>query len=149
MSGIVEELRELIHTRGASDLEDWIGSHDKDGGLDLVCYRDFEDEREGMPMYFLQCASGKNWRKKITTPNADLWFKWLNSAVRPSTGVVAPFVIDDWELRRAALTGQVVVFDRIRAISAARGAGVTIKQELREEVIGWMTPRVNELPRAN
>ncbi len=39
---------------------EWIGHNDKDGGLDLVCYRDFMDEREGMPMYFLQCASGKN-----------------------------------------------------------------------------------------
>ncbi len=146
---IVAELRELIHTRGAVDLEHWIGPHDKDGGLDLVCYRDFGDEREGMPMYFLQCASGKNWRDKIGTPNADLWFKWLNAAVRPSTGMVAPFVIDARELRRAALTGQVVVFDRIRAISAARKVGVAIERELREEVIGWMTPRVNGLPRVN
>ena len=147
--GIVEELRELIHTRGAMDLDDWICSHDKDGGLDLVCYRDFEDEREGMPMYFLQCASGKNWREKVGTPNADLWFKWLNAAVRPSTGIVAPFVVDDRELRRAALVGQVVVFDRIRAISAAREVEVVIERELREEVIGWMAPRVDELPRVN
>ena len=146
---IVAELRELIHTGGAVDLEHWIGPHDKDGGLDLVCYRDFGDEREGMPTYFLQCASGKNWRDKIRTPDADLWFKLLNTAVRPSTGMVAPFVIDDWELRRAALTGQVVVFDRIRAVSAAREVEVAIEQELREEVIGWMTPRVNGLPRAN
>lgn len=147
--GIVGELREKIHTRGAVDLEDWIGPYDKDGGLDLVCYRDFEDEREGLPVYFLQCASGKNWREKIRTPDADLWFKWLNAAVRPSTGIVAPFVIDDWELRRAALKGQVVVFDRIRAISAAREVGVKIERELQEEVIGWMTPRVDELPRVN
>ena len=146
---IVAELRELIHTTGARDLERWIGPHDKDGGLDLVCYRDFGDEREGMPMYFLQCASGKNWRDKIRTPDSDLWFKWLNAAVRPSTGMVAPFVIDDWELRRAALKGQVVVFDRIRAIRAAREVEVEIEQELREEVIGWMTPRVNGLPRVN
>ena len=149
VAGIVEELCELIHTRGAIDLEDWIGPHDKDGGLDLVCYRDFEDGREGIPMYFLQCASGKNWRDKIRTPDADLWFKWLNAAVRPSTGIVAPFVIDDWELRRAALKGQVVVFDRIRALSAAREMGVAIERELRAEVIGWMTPRVDGLPRVN
>ena len=147
--GIVADLCELINTKGAMDLQDWIGPHDKDGGLDLVCYREFEDEREGTPVYFLQCASGKNWRTKIRTPDADLWSKWLNAAVRPSTGIVAPFVIDDWELRRASLKGQVVVFDRIRAISAAREHGVAIEQELRKEVIGWMAPRVDGLPRAS
>ena len=147
--GIVEQLCERIHAKGAIDLHDWIGTHDKDGGLDLVCYRDFEDEREGTPVYFLQCASGKNWRTKIRTPDPDLWFKWLNAAVRPSTGIVAPFVIDDRELRTASLKGQVVVFDRIRAISAAREYGVAIEQELRKEVIGWMTPRVAGLPRAS
>ena len=146
---IVTDLCQRINTKGASDLEEWAGPDAKDAGLDLVCYRDFIDDREGMPMYFLQCASGKNWRDKITTPDADLWWKLLNAAARPSTGIVAPFVIDDWELRRAALKGQVVVFDRIRAISAARQKGVTIDQELRDEIINWMSSRVNELPRVN
>lgn len=146
---IVDDLRDRINVTGAMDLDRWVGPYDKDGGLDVVCYRDFHDERDGLPLYFLQCASGKNWRTKIRTPDADLWYKWLNSAVRPSTGIVAPFVIDDWELRRAALKGQIVVFDRIRAVGAAREKGVVIEPELRDEVIGWMTPRVNDLPRGD
>ncbi|MDE0276372.1 MAG: hypothetical protein OYH76_10785 [Defluviicoccus sp.] len=146
--GIVADLMQLINVRGAADLSEWSKPEDKDGGLDLVCYRDFGDGREAMPVYFLQCASGKNWRNKIDTPNAELWNKCLNSAVRPSTGIVAPFVITDGELRRAALMGQVIVFDRIRAVSAAKEFEVAIERDLQEQVIGWMEPRVQDLPRA-
>ena len=145
---IVADLMNLINVRGATDLGEWARPEDKDGGLDLVCYRDFGDGREAMPVYFLQCASGKNWRDKIDTPNAELWYKYLNAAVRPSTGIVAPFVIDDQELRRAALTGQVVVFDRIRAMSAAKECGIAIEHDLCGQVIEWMEPRVQDLPRA-
>ena len=146
---IVAELCNRVHTRGAADLNQWVGPNDKDGGLDLVCYRPFPDEREAIPMFLLQCASGKNWRNKVTTPNANLWSKYLNSAVQPSTGIVAPFVIDDRELRRAALTGQVIVFDRIRTLSAARAYSVALAADLLEELTGWMTPRVADLPRAS
>lgn len=145
---IVAELTNLINVRGAADLGEWSRPDDKDGGLDLVCYRDFGDGREAMPVYFLQCASGKNWRNKIDTPNAELWYKCLNAAVRPSTGIVAPFVIDDRELRRAALMGQVVVFDRIRTMSAAKEFEIVMEHDLCEQVIEWMEPRVQDLPRA-
>lgn len=145
---IVADLTNLINVRGAIDLSEWSRPEDKDGGLDLVCYRDFGDGREAMPVFFLQCASGKNWRDKVNTPNADLWYKCLNAAVRPSTGIVAPFVIADWELRRAALMGQVVVFDRIRAMSAANEFEIAIGCDLYEEVLEWMEPRVQDLPRA-
>ncbi|MDE0658021.1 MAG: hypothetical protein OXI79_00065 [Gammaproteobacteria bacterium] len=145
---IVADLTQLINVRGRGDLREWGRPEDKDGGLDLVCYRDFGDGREAMPVYFLQCASGKNWRDKINTPNAEMWHKCLDSAVKPSTGIVAPFVIAEGELRRAALMGQVVVFDRIRAVSAAREFEVAIERDLYEQVIGWMEPRVRDLPRA-
>lgn len=144
---IVEDLCQLINTRGAIDLQEWIAPHELDGGLDLVCYRTFGDEREALPVFFLQCASGKNWREKVHTPDADLWYKWLNAAVRPSTGIVAPFVIDDLELRRAALAGQVIVFDRIRAVSAVHADNIDLGHELVGEVVDWMAPRVDQLPK--
>ena len=145
---IVEELCARLYVSGAVDLNNWISTAGKDGGLDIVCYRRFEDEREALPMFFLQCASGKNWREKVNTPNAASWQKYLNSAVQPSTGIAAPFVIDDKELRLAALTGQVVVFDRLRILSAARSAKITLAEDLSTELLAWMRPRIADLPRA-
>ena len=143
---IVAELCTRLCVRGATDLDEWIDSTTKDGGLDIVCYRQFDDEREALPTFFLQCASGKNWRDKIDTPNARSWQKYLNSAVQPSTGIVAPFVIEDGELRRAALDGQVVVFDRLRMLSSARAAEIALPEDLLAELLDWMRPRVENLP---
>ena len=144
---IVRELCTRLFV-GGGNLDRWLSPTDKDGGLDIVCYREFADEREALPAFFLQCASGKNWRDKVETPNPDLWQKYLDSAVQPSTGIAAPFVIDEWELRRAALIGQVVVFDRLRMLSSAEAAGITLPEDLLAELLAWMEPRVTDLPRA-
>ena len=129
-------------------IDEWLITPGNDGGLDIVCYRSFDDEREATPVFFLQCASGKNWRTKIATPNPDLWQKLLNSAVKPSTGIVAPFVIDRKELKFHALVGQIIVFDRIRLIKAARAGNVQLPEDLAQELRDWMDPRVEHLPRA-
>ena len=144
---IVRELCTRLFVSGGN-LDRWLKPTDNDGGLDIVCYREFEDEREALPTFFLQCASGKNWRDKVETPNPVVWQKYLDSAVQPSTGIVAPFVIEDWELRRAALVGQVVVFDRLRMLSSAEAAGTTLPEGLLAELLAWMRPRVNDLPSA-
>lgn len=145
---IVADLGTRLFTSGASDLDQWLQTAGNDGGLDLVCYRAFEDQREGMPLFFFQCASGRNWRDKIHTPSPELWQKFLNAAVRPSTGIIAPFVIDDRELRIAALTGQVIVIDRLRLLSAARQGNVALNDDFKIEVNDWLRPRIEGLPRA-
>ena len=145
---IVAELCTRLCVSGAANLDEWIRPTTKDGGLDIVCYRQFEDEREALPTFFLQCASGKNWRDKVNTPSAARWQKYLDSAVQPSTGIVAPFVIEDRDLRIAALDGQVVVFDRLRMLSSARATGITLPEDLLAELLEWMRPRVTDLPRA-
>lgn len=146
--GIVEELCNLLFTAGAADLDQWISPQGNDGGLDLVCYRTYGDEREGTPVFFLQCASGKNWRQKIHTPSGAEWQKYLNSAVMPSTGIVAPFVIENPELKRASLQGQVIVFDRIRLLSAKRAFPIVLPNELANDLREWMAIRIADLPKA-
>lgn len=146
--GIVEELCGRLYVGGAPDLEEWHSPDAKDAGLDIVCYRKFSDQREALPVYFLQCASGKNWRNKIDTPSADLWQKLLNAAVRPSTGIVAPFVIENRELKIAGLTGQITIFDRLRMLSAASAANIELSADLRERLVAWARPRIESLPLA-
>lgn len=149
IADIVSDLCQRLFMSGAPDLERWVRAADNDGGLDLVCYRPFQDEREAVPVYLLQCASGKNWRDKVETPNAHSWYKYLNAAVEPSTGIVAPFVVEDWELRRGALNGQAIVIDRIRLINAANAGAIKFAADLHEELMAWLTPRVEALPTAD
>jgi len=149
VAAIVDELRGRIHVKGALDLSQWHPPNAKDAGLDIVCYRSFRDPREALPVYFLQCASGKNWRDKLDTPNPDLWQKLMDSAVRPSTGIAAPFVVQDHELRIAALTGQITVFDRLRLLSASVCYGVQLSGKLEKRLVEWMQPRIATLPTAD
>ncbi|AJY47065.1 hypothetical protein [Martelella endophytica] len=145
---IVAELCEKLFVNGATNMDDWHAPDAKDGGLDIVCYRSFADQREAMPVYFLQCASGKNWRNKVNTPNADLWQKLLDAAVRPSTGIAAPFVIGNRELKIAGLTGQITVLDRLRLLGSATVAGTEFPEDLTERLVKWMRDRIGSLPRA-
>lgn len=145
---IVADLCERLFVDGAANLEEWHAPDAKDGGLDIVCYRPFSDQREAMPVYFLQCASGKNWRDKVNTPNADLWQKLLDAAVRPSTGIAAPFVIGKRELKIAGLTGQITVLDRLRLLGSAASANTQFPEDLTTRLIEWMRPRIDALPRA-
>ncbi len=142
---IVDQLRSRIYVQGNANPERWLSEESKDGGLDIVCYRPFADEREALPVYFLQCASGRNWREKVTTPNAAVWQRVLDAAVQPSTGIAAPFVVDDDELRRAALQGQTIILDRLRMLSAATSAAISLPEHLRDTVRDWMHPRVESL----
>ena len=145
---IVEDLCKRLNVNGATNLGDWHDPNEKDGGLDIVCYRPFADKREAMPTYFLQCASGKNWRDKIMTPNPKKWHKLLDSALLPSTGIVAPFVISSRELKTAALEGQVTVFDRLRLLSSVIDKNIKLPDDLSDKLIKWMSSRIDVMPRA-
>lgn len=144
---IITELSNRINVKGAVDPYEYVAPDARDAGLDIVCYRPFGDTREALPVYLLQCASGKNWRQKVHTPNAHVWQKLLDSAVQPSTGIAAPFVIDTPEMKRAALEGQITILDRIRMLRAASDAEVTLSDDTLAEVIDWLAPRIEALPR--
>lgn len=146
--GILEELVARIFVKGNANLDRWLSGDENDGGLDIICYREFQDEREAMPVYFLQCASGKNWREKIQTPNPEYWKTIMDAAVLPSTGIIAPFVIEDHQLRIASLLGQTIVFDRLRLMSAVQTGAVVLDDALRGELTDWLRPRIAALPRA-
>ncbi|WP_145962760.1 hypothetical protein [Mangrovicoccus ximenensis] len=143
---IVENLCGRLNTLGSLRLDAWTSDSANDGGLDIVCYREFSDSREATPTYFLQCASGTNWRSKIHTPSAVSWMKYLDSAVQPSTGILAPFVISTEEIRRAGLSGQITVFDRIRLLHAYYQHEINLSAPVRDEVIAWIEARAADIP---
>lgn len=146
MHDVVKELCDRLNCVGSSKLDHWIPDQAKDGGLDLVCYKHFNDDREALPIYLLQCASGSNWRAKVNTPSPDNWQKYLDSAVRPGTGIAAPFVVPAKKLRVSALQGQAIVLDRLRLLSGLYVDESVIDEPLKSDVIEWLTPFLAELP---
>ncbi|MDE2673761.1 MAG: hypothetical protein OXH65_01475 [Paracoccaceae bacterium] len=143
---IIIELCDLMHFKGAQNMEKWCSPNDKDGGLDIVCYRSFPDKRVAFPMYFLQCASGKNWKEKVYTPNPEYWQKILDSILKPSKGVAIPFIISNEEFENAALNGQIVIFDRYRLLRVTTCKRVKLSDDLKNRLLEWVQPKIENLP---
>ena len=92
----------------------------KDGKVDIVAWLPFQDRRGGQVVAFGQCATGKNWRDKLTELQPrDFCHKWLKD--RPAVDPVKMFFVphrvpqDDW-LDVSISAG--VVFDRLRIVAA-------------------------------
>tara|TARA_B100000530_G_C15538386_1_gene321497 strand:- start:53 stop:280 length:228 start_codon:yes stop_codon:yes gene_type:complete len=72
--------------------------------------------------------------------------KYLDAAVQPSTGIVAPFVISTEEMRHAGLSGQITVFDRIRLLHATYDNNILLSDPLKQDVIAWVHQRAQDIP---
>ena len=118
--GAVEDL--CVNTgEGGSSRDQPSRSDQKDAALDVVAWRPFPDRRRGQVMAWGQCATGADWREKLTDLNpADWAASWLmdRPAVVPMPAFFVPHRIerDKWNVT-ANYAG--ILFDRCRiALSA-------------------------------
>ena len=92
----------------------------KDDHVDLVAWRDFEDDRESKLILFGQCATGENWKSKLSElqPQA-FWDHWmLEAKVSPlGRSFFIPHRIHDegdGETWRYCARNAGILFDRCR-----------------------------------
>lgn len=105
-------------------VEKWTEQTAKDGGIDVVCHLPFPDRWSGRPLFYVQCASGENWKDKRHTPNLQLWDKLLDLATRPTRAISVPFTFLADDFRRAAnfdLLSLILDRHRLCALLAATG----------------------------
>lgn len=95
---------------------------EKDARLDIVAWRDFQDKRPGKLIAFGQCATGSQWRTKLTdlpptTDWCDLWMRGLVT-VSPIRLFCVPHRVDreNW-LHTGRLGG--ILFERCRIAQLA------------------------------
>jgi hypothetical protein len=94
----------------------------KDAALDLVSWRAFPDKRRAMVMAWGQCATGSDWKAKLSDLQPQAWCTtWLHEMplVLPLRAFFVPHRIGDthWDAS-AAKAG--VLFDRCRIAALAR-----------------------------
>jgi hypothetical protein len=86
----------------------------KDGGVDVVAWRQFADRRPGFPLALAQCTIQAEAFTKTTDIDLRLWSSWLAMDIDPLSMLVVPGTIrsagPDWR----QLTTVVMVIDRIR-----------------------------------
>jgi hypothetical protein len=144
---IVQDMVSQLGVQGNPNLGDWVPQSAKDGGLDLMCFRSFPDQREFSPLYAVQCASGANWKSKTHQPNTNSWQIWLSSSFAPSKALIVPFAVDRDEMRLRATEISGPLFDRNRILSVGQGVEGWMG-DIRQELIDWCQPRVELLREA-
>lgn len=141
---IVADMVGLLGVRGNANLDEWAPVHAKDGGLDLICFRSFPDERECVPWYAIQCASGADWKTKLHQPSTNKWKTYLDSSFEPTRALTIPFVVDREDMMRRSMDICGPLFDRNRLLSAGQGVENWMA-DIKDELIAWCSPRVDLL----
>lgn len=128
------------------DLKKWSSPDANEAGLDLLCYKPFGDNRVGIPVYLLQCASGENWTTKLHTPSLEIWTKVIIFAAKPKKAFATPFAIEDSDFCRYCNLVDGVLLDRYRLLIPYRENTKWISSQLNKRLINWVKPRLNTFP---
>lgn len=144
------EVVEMVANRlgeSKGNIERWNKPTAKEAGLDLLCYRPFPDNRVGIPVYLMQCASGGDWAGKLHTPSLKIWTDMVKFIAKPKRAFATPFAfLDDDFVRNCQLVGGMLL-DRYRLLSAVNHKKNWLSNELKKRLIAWSAPRISKLPR--
>lgn len=120
----------------------------KDGGLDLFCFRPFDnDRRVGLPIYMFQCASGNDWKNKLHTPVMTKWKKIINFYNEPIKAFSMPFAISNDTFATSVNEVDGLFLDRLRLLSASKNDPNWLSRDLADQLFAWCKPKVEELVR--
>lgn len=110
----------------------------KDAKLDVVAWVDFADQREGKAIIFGQCATGANWKGKLSElPEPSRWCSfWMADqlVVPPTKSFFVPHRVEADQWTYSGTFGG-LLYDRCRIASLA-GA---IDGPLQQRVAEWST----------
>jgi hypothetical protein len=131
----------------AGDLFKWTSGDEKDAELDLLCYKPFPDHRPGLPAFFMQCASGALWRRKLHTPRLQVWRKLVDFCVDelPRKGFAIPFALLADDFNRTSNITQGLFMDRYRLLAVNVASPNWVSGELKQRLLEWCAPRVERL----
>jgi len=113
---IKQQIKRIAKELGEAISQETPRSADKDGGVDIMCYRKFPDNRGNYPVVFVQCATGRDWTDKRGLDPLRLWRNWIQFKTPGvlSRGFSVPFSFGDETFRQTQIRGDCLVLDRIR-----------------------------------
>jgi len=142
-------VRSIANKLGESvgNISRWTSESANDAGLDLICYRPFSDERVGIPVYLLQCASGADWKDKLHTPQLEIWKRLIEFTAEPKKAFATPFALQDDDFIRSCNLVNGMLIDRYRILAAADYKKNWVSSGLRKRLVAWSKCRIARLPR--
>lgn len=86
----------------------------KDGGVDVIVWRPFGDQRSGFPIVLAQCTLQKDLISKSRDIDVANWSGWLALDRPPITVLATPRHVDESSERWKRLSRQTMVLERTR-----------------------------------
>lgn len=129
------------------EVERWTKASANEAGLDLLCFRSFDDSRAGVPVLLVQCASGKHYEGKLHTPSLRVWGRIVNFTTKPTKAFVTPFALADSEFTRVANFVNGMLIDRYRLLSHVRTNVAWVSPALSARLVQWVEARIASLPK--
>jgi hypothetical protein len=85
----------------------------KDGGLDVIVWKDFSDKRSGFPIMLVQSTVQRNIFAKCKDIDRRMWTSWLSMDVDPIIAIAIPNILmDKNEYQEISVNS--MILDRIR-----------------------------------
>jgi len=143
-TNIKNKIKDIANTFGTTIGQISPDSDDKDGGVDILCYRKFSDARGNYPAFFIQCATGANWTDKRMTDALKLWRHWIYfySPSLLSRGLAVPFAFGDETFRQTQVKGDCLVLDRIRLLAQDVQESEWIPGNILKEISSWIEKKI-------
>lgn len=115
----------------------------KDDGLDIVAWKEFPDKRPSKLILFGQCATGKNWKRKIGELDAGKWCKRNLTQSLAVDPIRAFFVARDLSTGDAAEAGlNQILLDRCRIAALTSNK---LSSRLNSRLHEWITTSVQDV----
>ena len=144
---VVEEISRRLCGE-VHNLRRWNKQQAKEAGLDVLCYRRFEDGRGNFPAFFVQCASGRKFEQKLKDPHLGVWTDLVSlvPSSLPRKGFVTPFVFPQRQFERYAIQSEGLLLDRCRLLSAEARKPDWLDEKTANQIRKWGKPFVKTLP---
>jgi len=127
------------------DIDTWDDPRAKELGLDILFYRPFFDNRRGIPVYLMQCASGNDWDIKLHTPDLNKWCDIIHFKNASLKAFATPFCFLDNEYKKCISSVRGLFIERCRLLRANSYTQNWVDASLKDRIIAWSEPRINEL----
>jgi hypothetical protein len=144
INSIIDDLNEVA----GAELELHVDSKANELGLDLLAFCSFADNHASLPVFLIQCASGRNWKSKRQTPDIEVWRSIVSFNSNPVRAVAIPFAFAEASnFRKHSKSVNGVFFDRCRLLGSFPRKSTTVSADLSLKLARWVTNCVNTIPR--
>jgi len=131
---------------GTGDIGTWTREMANEAGLDLLCFRTYQDVRGGLPAFLVQCASGKDWKEKLKTPDLRIWEKIITFSSSPKKALSTPFALSQNDFIYHCNIVDGLLLDRYRLLAPGALDPTWVTVQTADDLNAWVGTRIVTLP---